>query len=123
VAASTLIHSILLRRIENTDSFKQCWRFQEVQFFQSVVSDSCSTGEHVVRCRAEQMEITEIRMTLTDGPKLKAFATITLDDCFVVRGLKIIQGQHSTDAPCCRSSWGLLLSVDLVVDQHTKSVC
>jgi len=26
--------------------------------------------------------------------KLKAFATITLDDCFIVRGLKVIRGSH-----------------------------
>jgi stage V sporulation protein G len=38
------------------------------------------------------MEITEVRITLRDEPKLKAFANITLDDCFVIRGLKIIEG-------------------------------
>ena len=40
------------------------------------------------------MEITEVRITLRDEPKLKAFANITLDDCFVVRGLKIIEGTN-----------------------------
>ncbi|MFO7654763.1 MAG: septation regulator SpoVG [Candidatus Krumholzibacteriia bacterium] len=38
------------------------------------------------------MEITEIRITLRDDNKLKGFASITLDDCFVIRGLKIIEG-------------------------------
>ncbi len=38
------------------------------------------------------MEITEIRVSLRDDNKLKAFASITLDDCFVIRGLKIIEG-------------------------------
>lgn len=38
------------------------------------------------------MEITEVRITLRDEPKLKAFANITFDDCFVIRGLKIIEG-------------------------------
>jgi len=38
------------------------------------------------------MEITEIRISLRDDNKLKAFASITLDNCFVVRGLKIIEG-------------------------------
>jgi len=37
----------LLHRIENADSFKQFWRFLEVQFFLSVVSDALSTGERV----------------------------------------------------------------------------
>ncbi len=38
------------------------------------------------------MKITEIRISLRDDNKLKAFASITLDDCFVIRGLKIIEG-------------------------------
>jgi stage V sporulation protein G len=38
------------------------------------------------------MEITEVRITLKDEAKLKAFASITFDDCFVLRGLKVISG-------------------------------
>lgn len=38
------------------------------------------------------MKITEIRITLRDDNKLKGFASITLDDAFVIRGLKIIEG-------------------------------
>jgi stage V sporulation protein G len=38
------------------------------------------------------MEITEIRIALRDDNKLRAFASITIDNCFVVRGLKIIEG-------------------------------
>ncbi len=38
------------------------------------------------------MDITEIRVSLRDDNKLKAFASITLDNCFVIRGLKIIEG-------------------------------
>jgi len=38
------------------------------------------------------MQITEVRISLRDDAKLKAFASITLDDCFVIRGLKIIKG-------------------------------
>lgn len=40
------------------------------------------------------MEITEIRITLRSDEKLKAFASITLDGQFVVRGLKIIDGSN-----------------------------
>lgn len=40
------------------------------------------------------MEITEVRITLRHEEKLKAFASITFDDCFVVRGLKIINGSQ-----------------------------
>jgi stage V sporulation protein G len=39
------------------------------------------------------MEITDVRIRLVDKGKLKAFANITLDDCFAIHGLKIIEGQ------------------------------
>src|SRR4029450_2657738 len=42
------------------------------------------------------MNITEVRVSLRDDAKLKAFASITLDDCFVIRGLKIIEGKDGT---------------------------
>jgi stage V sporulation protein G len=38
------------------------------------------------------VEITEVRITLRDEAKLKAFANVTFDNAFVVRGLKIISG-------------------------------
>jgi len=42
------------------------------------------------------MEITEIRVFLKDGQdkKLKAYTTVTFDNCFVVRNIKVI---HSTN--------------------------
>ena len=42
------------------------------------------------------MNITEVRISLRDDAKLKAFVSITLDDCFVIRGLKIIKGASGT---------------------------
>jgi len=38
------------------------------------------------------IEITEVRVSLREDAKLKAFASITLADLFVIRGLKIIEG-------------------------------
>lgn len=38
------------------------------------------------------MEITDIKVFPVDEDKLRAYVTITLDDCFVVRDLKVIQG-------------------------------
>ncbi|MCX7835354.1 MAG: septation regulator SpoVG [bacterium] len=40
------------------------------------------------------MKITEINISLRDEERLKAFVNITLDDVFVVRGLKVIQGNQ-----------------------------
>jgi stage V sporulation protein G len=42
------------------------------------------------------MRITEVRVSLREDAKLKAFASITLDDSFVIRGLKIIEGKTGT---------------------------
>ncbi len=41
------------------------------------------------------MEITEVRISLREGgnKKLKAYATITFDDCFVIRNIKVIEGR------------------------------
>jgi len=38
------------------------------------------------------VEITEIRLTMRNEDKLKAFANVTFDNSFVIRGLKIING-------------------------------
>jgi stage V sporulation protein G len=38
------------------------------------------------------IEITEVRVSLRDDDKLKAFVSITLNDSFVIRGLKVIKG-------------------------------
>lgn len=38
------------------------------------------------------MEITDIRVFPVHEEKLKAYVTITLDNCFVIRDLKIIHG-------------------------------
>lgn len=40
------------------------------------------------------MEVTEVRVYVRDEPKLKAYATVTFDDCFVVRDVKVIQGSN-----------------------------
>ena len=39
------------------------------------------------------MKITEVRVNLQEEEALKAFVSITFDDEFVVRGLKVIQGE------------------------------
>src|SRR5213592_2985307 len=38
------------------------------------------------------IEITEVRVSLRNDDKLKAFVSITLNNAFVIRGLKIIKG-------------------------------
>lgn len=38
------------------------------------------------------MQVTEVRVFPVNEDKLKAYATITFDGCFVVRDLKVIHG-------------------------------
>ncbi len=38
------------------------------------------------------MEITDVRVYPVDEEKLKAYITVTLDGCFVIRDLKVIKG-------------------------------
>ncbi|NIA10893.1 MAG: septation regulator SpoVG [Nitrospiraceae bacterium] len=40
------------------------------------------------------MDVTEVRVFPVNEEKLKAYVTITFDDCFVVRDLKIINGNN-----------------------------
>ena len=38
------------------------------------------------------MKITEITVAPVDENKLRAYVNITIDECFMIRGLKVIQG-------------------------------
>ena len=40
------------------------------------------------------IEITEVRVSLRSDEKLKAFVSITLNNAFVIRGLKVIHGNN-----------------------------
>lgn len=38
------------------------------------------------------MKVTDVKVFPVNEERLKAYVTITLDDCFIVRDLKVIQG-------------------------------
>ncbi|MFA5162233.1 MAG: SpoVG family protein [Elusimicrobiales bacterium] len=38
------------------------------------------------------MQISEIRIHMMNEERLKAFASVTFDNCFVVRNMKVVQG-------------------------------
>lgn len=40
------------------------------------------------------MDITEVRVYPVEEEKLKAYVTITFDNCFVIRDLKVIKGNN-----------------------------
>jgi stage V sporulation protein G len=39
------------------------------------------------------MEITDVRIFPVDEKRVKAYASIVFDDCFIVRDLKVIEGE------------------------------
>ena len=47
------------------------------------------------------MQVTEIRIRKVGGEgKLKAYVTVTFDNCFVVHNVKIIEGKTGVFSPC-----------------------
>ena len=55
---------------------------------------------------ARSVEITEVRIKLMENSddRLQAFCSITFDNCFVVRDLKIIEGARGRSSPCPAAS-------------------
>ena len=69
------------------------------------------------------MEITEVRVNLQDEDVLKAFVTITLDDEFVVRGLKVIQGTNGrrfVAMPARRKKDGTFQDIAHPINRETR---
>ncbi len=40
------------------------------------------------------MKITDVKIFLRDSNQLKAFANMVIDDAFIVRNIKVIEGEH-----------------------------
>src|SRR5206468_142429 len=55
------------------------------------IADSASRNPRLPG-EPHMIEITEVRVSLRNDEKLKAFVSITLNHAFVIRGLKIIKG-------------------------------
>ena len=70
------------------------------------------------------MEITEVKIFMVDEEKLKAYVTITLDECFVVRDLKIISGTAGlfVAMPSKRRKDGTFKDIAHPLNQGTREV-
>ncbi len=68
------------------------------------------------------MEITEVRVFPVDEEKLKAFVSITLDRCFVVRDLKVISGPNGlfVAMPAKRRKDGTFKDIAHPLNQQTR---
>ena len=70
------------------------------------------------------MEITEVRLTLRQEDRLKAFVSITFDNAFVVRGLKVIDGNAGlfVAMPSRRGKDGTFRDVAHPINNETRSM-
>ncbi len=68
------------------------------------------------------MDITEIKVFPVNEDKLKAYVTIVLNDCFVVRDLKVIQGVDGlfVAMPSKRRKDGTFKDIAHPVNQATR---
>ena len=69
------------------------------------------------------MEITEIKVYPVNEDKLKAYVTIVLDGCFVVRDLKIIKGNSGlfVAMPSKKRKDGTYKDIAHPLDQTTRT--
>ena len=70
------------------------------------------------------MEITEVRLTLREEDRLKAFVSITFDNAFVVRGLKVIDGNTGlfVAMPSRRGKDGTFRDVAHPINNETRDM-
>ena len=70
------------------------------------------------------MDITEVKVFPVDEEKLKAYITIVLDNCFVVRDLKIISGTTGlfVAMPSKRRKDGAFKDIAHPLNQGTRTV-
>lgn len=70
------------------------------------------------------MEITEVRLTLREEDRLKAFVSITFDNAFVVRGLKVIEGNSGlfVAMPSRRGKDGTFRDVAHPINNETRDM-
>ena len=70
------------------------------------------------------MEISEVRVTIRPDDRLKAFASVTFDNCFVVHGLKVIEGNNGlfVAMPSRRRSDGTYQDIAHPINNRMRAV-
>ena len=68
------------------------------------------------------MDITKIKISLQDSGRIKAFVDITFDDCFIVRGLKVIDGNQGyfVTMPGRKTKTGKIVDVVHPINNDTR---
>jgi stage V sporulation protein G len=70
------------------------------------------------------MQITEVKVFPVDEDKLRAYVTITLDNCFAIRDLKIIRGTagYFVSMPSKKRKNGTYKDVAHPINSETRSM-
>jgi stage V sporulation protein G len=70
------------------------------------------------------MKITEVKVFPVNEDRLKAYVTITLDGCFVIRDLKVIQGTQGlfVAMPSKKRKDGQFRDIAHPLNQETRSM-
>jgi stage V sporulation protein G len=68
------------------------------------------------------MKITEVKIYPANEGKLKAYATMVIDDCFIIRDMKVIQGETGlfVSMPSRRKKDGTFKDVAHPLNQETR---
>jgi stage V sporulation protein G len=69
------------------------------------------------------MKITDIRILLRDDDKLRAFVSVTFDNAFAVRGMKIIEGAKGTflAMPSRKTPENVYVDVAFPINRETRA--
>jgi len=69
------------------------------------------------------MNITSIQLHIINEDKLKAFATLTIEECFVIRDIKIIRGHSGlfVAMPAKKGKDGVYRDIAHPINQSTRS--
>lgn len=70
------------------------------------------------------MNITDIQVYMIDEEKLKAFVVVTIDNCFVVRDIKVISGPQGVFVamPAKRSKTGEFKDIAHPINKETRTM-
>ena len=70
------------------------------------------------------MKITEVKIVPVDQGRLKAYVTITIDDCFVLRELKLIRSKNGylVAMPRRKGANGSLVDIFSPINKETRQM-
>jgi stage V sporulation protein G len=69
------------------------------------------------------MEVTEVRISPAKGGKIRAFASIVVDDCFIVNDLRVIEGrekQYFVTMPARKARNGQMRDIAHPLNRETR---